>query len=55
MSNTMNVFDNIVKHIDVLGAQWHMTFLTKVECHIVECDTYGLLSISFMKNESFLS
>ena len=34
MLKTMNVFYNIVKHINVFGAQWHMTFLTKVECHI---------------------
>ena len=34
MLKTMNLFDNISKHINVLGAQWHMIFVTKVGCHI---------------------
>ena len=34
MLKTMNLFDNISKYINVVGAQWHMMFLTKVGCHI---------------------
>ena len=30
----MTVLANIIKNVIVQGVQWHMKFLTKVECHI---------------------
>ena len=51
----MNVFDNIVKYIDVLSAQWQMTFLTTVECHIRMLYVWATFLFVYEKGESFLS
>ena len=54
MLKTMNVFYNIVKHINVFGAQWHMTFLTKVECHIRMLYIWATILLVYEKVKVFV-